>query len=445
MRVRLLVPRRDDGGHRDRLWAYCRAYWKRQRPDWEIVEGCHFDGPFNRSAGINAAAEGNWDVGVILDADTVLEPGLIDAGIERAFHTGRLTLPYKDRNLLSKLGTKQILRGFEGNWEQFVQFRQAPDDAYEFISAAQIVPRALWDEVGGFDERFEGWGGEDDAFHAACLAVRGQDPREDRLDGTCWHLWHEASRHASHKTPTWRAAKALSDRYIEAGEDWNVMRALLAEDRGSDQAVVLVLTTGKRESLADTVASIDENLTGPIGRKVIAVDDEDTDLAFPGWEVCPMGTPRGFAVATRHAHEVAIASGQPWVFWSEDDFTLNEPVDLRDLQHVMDAHPELVQLSLLRQPWYENEIEAGGVVEAKPHAFAQRDGYVEHRAYWTTNPMLTRRMFLAANEWPKGANSELHFAKHIFRGADQVGGILGALGDSPRCHHHGEERAGHGY
>jgi cellulose synthase/poly-beta-1,6-N-acetylglucosamine synthase-like glycosyltransferase len=112
--LRLIVPRRPDGGERDKLWAFCAEYWRRVRPEWEVVEGHHESGPFNRSAAINAAAEGEWDVAAILDADTIIEPDLIEEGARRAADTGRLVLPFKTRNLLSRAGTVRILRGLSG-------------------------------------------------------------------------------------------------------------------------------------------------------------------------------------------------------------------------------------------------------------------------------------------------------------------------------------------
>jgi N-terminal domain of galactosyltransferase len=446
MRVRLVVPRLADGGDRDRLWKYCRAFWAEQLPEMEIVEGHHEDdSPFNRSAAINRAAEGEWDVAVILDSDTIIEPGQVKAGIARAATTGRLTLPFKVRCLLNRQGTARITAGYVGSWKHWIQAKQTPDDAYEYISGCQIVPRALWDEVGGFDERFEGWGGEDDAFHAACMALAGQDPREDRLEGDAWHLWHRRSPDADHRTSTWKQAKALSDRYLLAAEDWNAMRALLAEPRSPEQVAVVVLTAGDRPTLGPTIESAEENLAGPIGRKVICVDQETTDIAFEGWDVIAMGRPQGYVRATRNAHYHAIGSGQPWIFHLEDDFLMNEQIDLWAMQAIMGAHPELCQLSLKRQPWYEPEVAAGGIIEVRPAAFTQRDGYVEHRAYWTSNPMLVRRSFIAANEWPGEPNSELRFGRQIFRDSNLYGGILGEIEDPPRVHHIGAEQAGYGY
>lgn len=447
MRVRVIVPRRRDRGHRDRVWTFCKRYWAKERPGWEIVEGDHTDGPFNRSAAINRAAEGEWDVAVILDADTILDLEPIDHAIELAAAEWRLVLPFSIRCLLNRRGTEKILNGYVGSWERFVQARQTPADAYEYISGCQVVARELWDQVGGFDERFEGWGGEDDAFHAACTAISGYDAREDRFKGKAWHLWHERSPHQNHRTSLYRQAKALSDRYIAAAFDGEAMRRLLAEDRGADQIVLVCLTTGSRDCLADTIASAEESLEGPIGRRLLCVDRVKTDLAFEGWDVVSMGRPKGYGHASRQAQAHAIGSGQPFLFWLEDDFTFNERIDLRAMQAILGAHPELVQLVLQRQPWYPEELEVGHMLTWRPEGTykQQRDGYVEHRAFYSTNPMMTRRSTIASYEWPLVNSSERAYGRMVFRDPKVKAGILGKLDDPPRCHHQGEKQAGYRY
>ena len=69
----ILVPRRDDNGYRDELWAWTKAWWEREQSHMPIIEGYHTDGLFNRSAAINTAARiaGDWDVAVIIDADVI--------------------------------------------------------------------------------------------------------------------------------------------------------------------------------------------------------------------------------------------------------------------------------------------------------------------------------------------------------------------------------------
>jgi hypothetical protein len=438
MKVRIVVPRLADGGHRDRLWEYCRDYWGEQLPDAELVEGHHEgEGPFNRSAAINRATEGEWDVAIILDSDTILDAGQVLAGIELAEQTGSLVLPYEKRNMLSRAGTYKILGGYVGSWERMVSSRER-----DRVSCCVIVPRALWDVVGGFDERFEGWGGEDEAFYAACKALGGVE----RMPGANWHLYHAASPHHRHDTPLYRQALRLTQRYLEADEGG--MRRLLAESRDPDQIAVVVLTTGRRDTLSRAIASAEERLQGPIGRWLICVDGSPADVrevaeAHPDWDVEAI---RGgnYSKATASAIEKAIGCGQAYIAWLEDDFTFNGSVDFAEMRAIIERE-DLAQLSLMRQPWYGPEVEAGGVIAADPDAFTQRDGYVEHAAYWTMNPMLTRRSLLAEHRWPQGASSERRFGRAVFADPRVRAGIVGSIEDLPRVEHIGAVQAGTGY
>lgn len=439
MKACIVVPRLADGGERDRLWEYCRRHWEAELPALEIFEGHHEGaGPFNRSAAINRAAEGEWDFAVILDSDTILDAEQVISGIELAEETGALVLPYKLRNMLSGPGTRAILDGHIGTWEPWVTARER-----NRVSCCVIVPRALWDAVGGFDERFEGWGGEDEAFHAACAAIGGVR----RLPGANWHLHHSASPHHNTQTPLYRQALRLTQRYKEASPD--AMRRLLLEERSPDQIAVVALTTGKRDTLARTIASFEEMVRDPVGRRLICVDGHASvaravAAAYPGWDVEPIRG-GGYPKAVAAALEKALGCGQQWIFWLEDDFTFEAPVDLGEMQALVERH-DLVQLSLMRQPWYEPEIEAGGVIPSLPEdTFTQRDGYVEHAAYWTMNPMLTRRSLLAEHRWPQGRRSELRFGHSVFADPRVRAGILGAVDDPPRVKHIGAVQAGRGY
>jgi hypothetical protein len=105
--VRIVVPRRSDGGHRDALWKHVRDWWSSAFPDWKIVEGHHDHGPFNRSAAINRAADqaGECDVLVVADADVVAEPHQLQAAMEMATKTGRMCFAFDKYHYLSESST----------------------------------------------------------------------------------------------------------------------------------------------------------------------------------------------------------------------------------------------------------------------------------------------------------------------------------------------------
>ena len=185
-RVVIVTPRRPDGGRRDELWAFCQRWWD-ERFDWPVIEGLHLDGPFNRGAAINAAATaaGDWDVMVIVDGDVVAEPEQIAEAVERAHETNRLTLAFKRYCALNQSMTAKVMDGFNGNWIAGAGLKMTAH-----VSSIIAVPRRLWDDVGGFDERIEGWGYDDTVFAHVCRTLGGGI---ERVPGDVWHLWHPVS------------------------------------------------------------------------------------------------------------------------------------------------------------------------------------------------------------------------------------------------------------
>lgn len=190
MRVIVAVPRRSDGGSRDLVWSWVADRWRREHSEWDLVEGHHNDGPFNRAAAINQAvadAGDGWDVAVVADADSFAGRAQVASAVELAAETGQLTIAHSRFRALSKPMSDRVMDGFDGAWEPGVALT-----LNQTHSSIVAVPRALWDKVGGFDEGFNGWGGEDVAFKVACEVLGGG---VQRVDGDVWHLWHpEADR-----------------------------------------------------------------------------------------------------------------------------------------------------------------------------------------------------------------------------------------------------------
>lgn len=217
-----MVPWRDDAGRRSELWKFCRTYWEHHCPEIPIVEGTSPDGPFNRSAAINDAARGSWDVGIVLDADVIAPADQIHAGIARATETGRLTLPFTRFVGLSMRATQVVLTGKLPRDERGARFLTNHHE-----SSIVIVPRKLWDELGSFDERFVGWGQEDVAFCHASRVIGGDI---ERIPGYVWHLEHATRSERGRGTPQYEANQALGRRY-RVIRDPEQMRALVREGR----------------------------------------------------------------------------------------------------------------------------------------------------------------------------------------------------------------------
>lgn len=205
-------------------------------------------GRYNVSAARNrAASHVDPDVYVFADGDTFAEPHQVRAAAVLAERTGCLVQAYDVFARLNEPATAALISG-QVAWPdakttaRFVR-QQAPRSRTA-IGGLVAIPRGLWETVGGYDERFFQWGGEDRAMWCAATTIAG---RCDRVAGTGLHLWHPPSPHRQ-PSPERKKIIELATRYKaaagyrgrmgalpatrEAIADRNAMIALLSEPGG---------------------------------------------------------------------------------------------------------------------------------------------------------------------------------------------------------------------
>lgn len=225
---------------------------------------------------------------------------------------------------------------------------------------------------------------------------------------------------------------------------------------------LLVMTDGRRECIARSLPRALDMLEGPISNVVI--HDDSADQAYHDWLYERFGG-RGFTIVRteeRAGFGGAIRSAwsflrqfdhRPWVFHLEDDFLVQQRVDLRAMMRVLTWHREIVQMALLRQPVNEHEIAAGGIMQMHPQDYMRGpwtpcacgapDGWYEHRRFFTTNPSLYGRS-LIHREWPDGKHSEGRFGLALFE--EDPLAVSAFWGDGEEwCEHIGAVRVGTGY
>lgn len=216
--------------------------------------------------------------------------------------------------------------------------------------------------------------------------------------------------------------------------------------------VLLVLTDGRDEVLAQTIESARTHLWGPVSRHVMhtdAGDEHRTHLVgtYPDWEVIG-GQRRGFGGAIDRAWRYVAWGTQRYVFHLEDDFVFNRGIDLGAMAKVLDEHLHIAQLALRRQPWNDDEKQAGGIVEQWPGEYTDREqnGYrwLEHRLFWTTNPSLFRTSRCRLG-WPSGKHSEGIYSRQVFENLEVVSAFWGARDSGEAVTHIGDARVGVGY
>jgi hypothetical protein len=247
-RISLLVPFRPqaDAQQREDIWHWLRAYWHHELPDAEIVVGRNWDYPYCKTCAVNnAASRAHGDIFVILDADTYFDGKVIQRCADRiraAQERGHRLwfIPYRHVYRLTQETSARILASFPQDPIR-ISSPPPPEDVestlgsshgHRFGAMIQIMPREAFELVGGMDERFIGWGGEDVAFVRALDTL--YNPHKT-TENDVLHIWHPKIG-ATHQDRQWAgqtgpgANDRLTSRYNQATGDRVRMRNLSEED-----------------------------------------------------------------------------------------------------------------------------------------------------------------------------------------------------------------------
>ena len=211
--VPVMVARRNDNGHRDRIWRHIKdKFWGRY--DYKVYEGYHAEGPFNRSTGLNIASKlaGNWAVGIFADSDAYIDPLVLKEGIALAVKEQRVVLPFTEVHSVNR-GTSLMMLDegifkYKFDRSEIESVRTEPLGTQSLIV---IVPRNVYEQVHGFDQRCVGWGAEDNIFYKAAQIVSGEPLR---ISGNVYHIWHKVANKAlsSRNVQRWRYYRMVTNR-----------------------------------------------------------------------------------------------------------------------------------------------------------------------------------------------------------------------------------------
>lgn len=296
----LLVPFSSDDQSRIEIWRHVQS-WLNKTLDYPMYIGEHIPetpAKYNLSLARNQAAHkaGNWDVAVIHDADTIMSPEQIKAGVKVALETGSVTYPYTERWELDFEGTKMLLQDETSDWQSHMQQYKSTQP----LGGCIIVRRDLWELVRGFDSGFVGWGHEDGAFAVACSVLSGK--KIQRIPGKSLHLEHVSAPAKRQNSPVYMANRKRIDKYISAITKPEAPKAIRQfrdqsiktdekngiswpetkhNDKGMDQRTALILLTDVTQTLDKYKCThwlSDGTLLGAIREDNFIAHDYDVDL-----------------------------------------------------------------------------------------------------------------------------------------------------------------------
>lgn len=143
--------------------------------------------PFSKAKAVNAGVKScGADTLILVDADTLISFDQLERGLASG---DPWVIPY-DRCLdLGRALTTQLLSGPTPTDLASIGPEQADRSRIKkkYAGGVLIIRRDLFEEAGGFDERYAGWGGEDESF---CRAVDTLCRPSLMLPGDIYHLWH---------------------------------------------------------------------------------------------------------------------------------------------------------------------------------------------------------------------------------------------------------------
>ena len=172
---------------------------------------------FNKSWGLNIAARNaQSELLIVSDADLLISKQTLSS-IGEAFERGADAInPYKRLVDLTQEETVALLNGSDFNIKQdeATLNRKTINETPPFCGGLFAIKATLFRQVGGMDERFEGWGGEDNAMSVRVAHFAKNSVELD--DEPAYHLWHERAIWLKESKKLWMRNMALLSYYYES-------------------------------------------------------------------------------------------------------------------------------------------------------------------------------------------------------------------------------------
>ncbi|MEH7119633.1 galactosyltransferase-related protein [Neobacillus vireti] len=225
-KVSIVIPFQTDNGPRAEVFEWIKHYYEQVMPEAELCLGIIDKGEINKAKAVNLAAKkATREILVIADADVVFDPQLIIKALKVLPHAPCI-IPFTEIYDIDRSGTERLVKS-KPAWPFAFKADECKKASWiyqGFAGKLIIIPKVNFEAAGGFDERFIGWGGEDDAFSLAVQTISG---KLENIEGVIFHLWHPSSSYSTN--PFGKANGELLNRYKRANGDPQKMLKLIRE------------------------------------------------------------------------------------------------------------------------------------------------------------------------------------------------------------------------
>lgn len=186
---------------RSRALSWLQLRYAALLPEAEVMLGTSPLIPFSRSAARNDAfRRSSGDVLLVADADTAFNRRQIDAGLGLLEEGAPWVICYREGPgyyLLTEAATDTVLA-----LPVDAELPEPPPGDWTWADTSWagmlLVSREAWEKVGGYDERFIGWGFDDNAFR---FALDNRVGPHRRVDDFVVHLHHERTAAENFEQP----------------------------------------------------------------------------------------------------------------------------------------------------------------------------------------------------------------------------------------------------
>lgn len=210
--VKVVIPwwKETTDPHRERSLEFCVSMWNSY--GFDVCLAVDESSIFNRSKACNQGVkDSEAELIILADGDVYIPQASIEKGVQVVSFDETWVIPYDVYFNLTQEDTGHFLNGTkkieECSWD------------HRILSWAglSIFKRETYLDLGGHDERFEGWGEEDVAFR---LKMDNEYSHHKRVAGNIYHLWHPAPSERTFGSEEYKRNRALLEQEYKPKYKW---------------------------------------------------------------------------------------------------------------------------------------------------------------------------------------------------------------------------------